>query len=118
MTALKLLDLEGVNERLDYEYKLVVELAQHFVERSGGQLSQVDTAIRGSDPKALEYAAHLFKSSLAIFGADAAVIVAQALEDLGHMGKIDGAASLVLELAALTDQLKHEIITVILGQKL
>ncbi len=117
MVAQKLLNLDGVRERLGDEIELVKELAQHYVENASAQLSQVEVAVQCGDPKALEQAAHSFKSSVAIFGADAAVTLAQALEDLGHAGLVDGAAPKFLELAALARQLELEITTIILGRK-
>ena len=118
MATPKLLDLDGVRERLDFEDELVAELAQRYVERAPAQLSAVSDAIRKGDPKALEYAAHFFKGALAIFGAEAAVTLVQTLEDLGQAGQMDGAAAKLVELENLTRQLDAEIVTFILGQKL
>ncbi len=116
MAAQRLLDLDGVRERLDNEDELVAELARHFIERAPGQLAAVEAAVERADAKALEFAAHSFKSTLAIFGAFPAVAIAQALEDLGHAGKVDGAAVKFTDLATLARQLEREIVSTILEQ--
>lgn len=116
MAPQKLLDLAGVRDRLDGDDELVAELARHFLERGPAQLAAVEAAAGRGDPKALQFAAHTFKSTLAIFGAAPAVALAQSLEDLGQAGRVDGAAAACADLVTSARQLELEVAAEILGR--
>jgi HPt (histidine-containing phosphotransfer) domain-containing protein len=115
VTVARLLDVEDFRGRVGDDAELMRELSSAFVQRLPASLAALEKALAAADAKALERAAHTFKSSIAIFGAAPAVEAALAMERLGHEGRVDGAAALLAELTGLIHELEAEIRAIVIG---
>jgi len=104
-----LLDWNGLLRRVGDDRPLAAELARIFVERSPDLLLELNEAAAGKDSTALLRAAHGLKGALAVFGAAAAVALAQRLESFAAGGGNEPAPADLAELSALTRQLESEL---------
>jgi two-component system, sensor histidine kinase and response regulator len=93
------LDPEVIMERVGGDAQFLQELAVIFVDDCPKLLRDIRAAIQAGDPRALEYAAHALKGSVANFGAESARTAALRLEMLGRTGELKPAreACVVLE---------------------
>jgi PAS domain S-box-containing protein len=93
---------EDVLARVDGDRELLAELAQIFREQAHELMAGLDAAVAEGDAKRVEHLAHTLRGSVANFGAQEAVRLAQALETGGRNGQLEGAAALVTRLGAET----------------
>ena len=89
--------------------ELLGEIAELFFEDSPRMLADIEAAIELGDAKALRYAAHALKGSVANFAADPLVGLSAQLESLGNSGRIDGARPLYTELCASVETFETEL---------
>ena len=90
--------------------KLMQTLTKSFLADAPKRLAAIRSAIAAKDPAKLDTAAHAFKGSLAIFGAQKAVGAARALEAMGRARRLDGADSEFRVLEAALTGLKNELL--------
>jgi len=79
---------------------LVRDLAKLLVETVPVQVDAVRSAIDARDSAALRAAAHKLRGSIVSFGVPDTVDIARQLEAMGAAGDLDGADTLVPQLAA------------------
>jgi HPt (histidine-containing phosphotransfer) domain-containing protein len=79
---------------------LVRDLAKLLVETLPGQIDAVRSAVNARDGSALRAAAHKLRGSIVSFGVPDTVDTARRLETIGASGDLDGADTLVPQLAA------------------
>lgn len=78
---------------------LIAELVQLWLEQATPQMQAIDTAIAAGDALGLKRAAHKMRGSIATFGADEAVTLAEQLEAMGVSGDCTRAPELSAQLA-------------------
>jgi len=83
--------------------KLIQTLTKSFLADAPKRLAAIRSAIATKDPGKLDTAAHAFKGSLGIFGAQKAVSAARALEAMGRARNLNGADA---EFSALEAEFK------------
>ncbi len=88
-------DLDEALGRVDGDRELLAEIAGLFLADATPMLDAVRTALAAGDPERMGRAAHRLKGSVLTFGAARASGAAQAIEELGRSGRLDGAADLV-----------------------
>ena len=79
---------------------LVRDLAKLLVETVPVQVDAVQSAVDAGDSPALRVAAHKLRGSIVSFGVPDTVDIARQLEAMGAAGDLDGADTLVPQLAA------------------
>lgn len=79
---------------------LIAELVQLWLDQAPPQMQAIDAAIAAADGPGLKRAAHKMRGSIATFGADEAVSLAERLEAMGLRGEFAGTAELSTELGA------------------
>jgi two-component system sensor histidine kinase/response regulator len=92
------ISLDDVLARVDGDRELLAELAAIFREQARDLMGGLGAAVAAGDTRRVEQLAHTLRGSLATFGAQAAVQVAQDLELIGRNGQVAGAAELVARL--------------------
>jgi two-component system sensor histidine kinase/response regulator len=92
------IDPDDVLTRVDGDRELLAELAQIFREQARELMAGLTAAVTAGDAKRVEQLAHTLRGSVANFGAQEAVRIAQALELGGRNGQLEGAADLVARL--------------------
>lgn len=97
--------------------KLIQTLTKSFLADAPKRLSAIRGAIAANDPAKLDTAAHAFKGSLAIFGAQKAVGAARALEAMGRGRRLDGADSEFRVLEAALTILNAELLAMHFSKK-
>jgi HPt (histidine-containing phosphotransfer) domain-containing protein len=75
-------------DRVGGDQELLAEVAQLFLDDYPNNLREIEEALRISDPKLLERAAHTLKGAASNFGADPVVQPALALEMAGRAGNL------------------------------
>ena len=84
-------DVEQALERAEGDRKLLAEVAGMFCVECPKMLKDLRDALRRSDARSLEQAAHKLKGSLGTFCAHAAYEAAQKLEEIGQSGNLGAA---------------------------
>jgi PAS domain S-box-containing protein len=84
-------DRDETQRRLGGNVELLRRVIQKFVDGHPQLLGDVRTAIERGDAHGLHHAAHSLKSTVAVFGAQAARDMALALEQQGRAGEVAGA---------------------------
>jgi CheY-like chemotaxis protein len=84
--------------RFDGDGELLKELAGIFLQECPKMLDEIREALRASDHKALERAAHTLKGSVGSFGIPGAWETAQQLESLAKSGRLSGAQEIFRDL--------------------
>jgi HPt (histidine-containing phosphotransfer) domain-containing protein len=79
----------------DGDGELMATLAREYERDSDHQLTTMHQAITDADSQSLERAAHTLKGASATLGAERLAELCARLQELGHAGELDGAASLV-----------------------
>jgi HPt (histidine-containing phosphotransfer) domain-containing protein len=95
-------DPESLWRRLDHDRGLLREVVAVFAVEAPQLLARIEEGIRGSSAGEVKRASHKLKGSLLQFSAQAAVAVAQELEEKAENGLVAGAAPLL-------NRLRHEI---------
>jgi signal transduction histidine kinase/CheY-like chemotaxis protein len=106
---LKVVDLDVALKRVGGNVTILKTIAKAFLDSSQKQIEAVNDAVKASDPEALRFSAHTLKGTVLNFEARKTAATAQALEDLGRSGKIDGSAELLKELTARYSELREEL---------
>jgi two-component system sensor histidine kinase/response regulator len=92
------IDTDDVLARVDGDRDLLAELAQIFREQARELMAGLTAAVTAGDAKRVEQLAHTLRGSVANFGAQEAIRIAQALELSGRDGQLEDAADLVARL--------------------
>ena len=96
-------------ETLDNDPQLLREVIGIFLADCPGKLAELRAAIIAGDPDRIANSSHSLRGSVATFGAQKAVEVAQKLESMGRQGQLQGAAEafsvLEREMALVTSAL-------------
>jgi HPt (histidine-containing phosphotransfer) domain-containing protein len=104
------LDLRSAIARVDGDEELLRDMAEIFLASCPEAISRIGEALGAGDARALAESAHGLKGSLANFGADRAVELAQHVETLGRTGAVRAAggplAALEREVAEVERALK------------
>jgi HPt (histidine-containing phosphotransfer) domain-containing protein len=90
----------GRLESMGFDTEAITRLALSFYESVPGRLQALRRALEATDPDQLRLAAHTLKSSLTIFGADAAAEAAAELERLAEANSLNHAEEYVLHVEA------------------
>jgi HPt (histidine-containing phosphotransfer) domain-containing protein len=88
-------DLAGALARMGDDHQLLRQIVEFFREDCPQYLARLHQAVDSGDPAAVEYAAHSLHGLVANFGADAAALAAQRLEEIGHSGNLSAIAEAV-----------------------
>jgi HPt (histidine-containing phosphotransfer) domain-containing protein len=96
------IDPDDVLARVDGDRELLAELAQIFREQARELMAGLTAAVAADDTRRVEQLAHTLRGSVANFGAQEAVRLAQALELGGRTGQLTGAVDLVARLETET----------------
>jgi two-component system sensor histidine kinase/response regulator len=81
-------DLAAALEAVDGERELLAGMIAIFMQQTPRIMQDIDDAIGAANAAALELAAHKLKGSVAMFGARAARVAAQCVEDLASAGNL------------------------------
>jgi HPt (histidine-containing phosphotransfer) domain-containing protein len=96
-------------ETLDNDPQLLREVIGIFLADCPGKLAELRAAITAGDPERIANSSHSLRGSVATFGAQKAVEVAQKLESMGRQGQLQGATEafsvLEREMALVTSAL-------------
>ena len=79
-------DLAGALTRMGGDRDLLRRMVEFFREDAPGYLARLHAARDEGNPGAVQYAAHCLHGLVANFGAEAASLAAQRVEDLSHAG--------------------------------
>ena len=80
------------------ELDIVIEVGGLFLKYSPDKISTIEAAVKNNDAKALQVTAHSLKSSSAYIGALRVSSISSDLEEMGRLGRLDGAAAKVNDL--------------------
>jgi signal transduction histidine kinase/CheY-like chemotaxis protein len=97
--------------------KLIQTLTKSFLADAPKRLAAIRSAIAAKDPAKLDTAAHAFKGSLGIFGAQKAVSAARALEAMGRARNLNGADAEFGALEAGFKNLERQLLAMGAGKK-
>jgi signal transduction histidine kinase/CheY-like chemotaxis protein len=97
--------------------KLIQTLTKSFLSDAPKRLSAIRSAIAAKDPGKLDTAAHAFKGSLGIFGAQKAVSAARALEAMGRARNLNGADAEFSALEGEFKSLERQLVAMRPGKK-
>lgn len=103
------LDLEGSLARLGGDRDLFAQMAGFVVEDVPKLHSELRAAIADGDAKEVRMKAHALKGLVAGCGGVRATIVAQAIEDAGHVGNLRRTSSLLASLNTELDLLTQAL---------
>ncbi len=103
--------------RLDGDVDLLRELASILLEDAPQSLAQIAEAIAAEDPIRVEKSAHKLKGSLIPFCAAEAFEAVNALEDIGHSGRLDGASQKYHDLSSHLDRLLAQLVELIVASE-
>jgi CheY-like chemotaxis protein len=98
--------------------KLIQTLTKSFLADAPKRLAAIRSAIAAKDPAKLDTAAHAFKGSLSIFGAQKAVGAARALEAMGRGRNLNGADAEFRALETEFKDLEKQLLAMGLRKKL
>ncbi len=106
-----IIDRAAIFDHFEGDIELLREIAGLFLEDCPNRLSALRAAIARGDCKALESAAHSLKGSVVNFGARAAAVAAQRVEQMARDGDMEHAREacpmLEEEIARLEPVLAH-----------
>ena len=108
-------DAEALWERVDCDLDLLRDLEEIFHQEFPGMLGSLEAAVQQGSAPELAKAAHKIKGSLLQFSGTAAAAVAQALEESGKHGKVEGAEPLVEKLKCEVEQLMKSVRALVSG---
>jgi HPt (histidine-containing phosphotransfer) domain-containing protein len=100
--AVSPIDPDEVLARVDGDRELLSELTQIFHHQARELMVALEVAVSTGDARQVEQVAHTLRGSVANFGAEDAVDLAQALELRGRSGQLADAADLVAQLRLQT----------------
>jgi CheY-like chemotaxis protein/HPt (histidine-containing phosphotransfer) domain-containing protein len=109
------LDKAALVARLGGREERLSTFIQIFLDESSQHMAELDDAIIRNDASSLRRPAHSLKGSAGIFGALSLVEAAVALESLGQVGELSGAAEAYCRLETEFRKLKAEL-TALLSQ--
>lgn len=101
------IDLDAIRELKEVmgeEFSLLIET---FVADSVMRIEGINQAIGSGEPEAIRRAAHSFKGSASNLGATELTNLCRELEELGHDGKVEGAAELAEKIVKEYDYVKE-----------
>ena len=102
--------LEELLHRVGGDDKLLRRMIQTFLRDTPGRLRTIERGIRRSDGESVAAAAHALKGSVSIFGAEAARVAAQELQESGRRADFTraskGLGPLKEEIAKLEENLR------------
>ena len=105
-------DLSGALARMGGDRQLLRQIVEFFREDAPTYLARLREAVDMGDPAGVEYAAHALHGLVANFGAEAASLAAQRVQDIGHAGDLTAVAEAVAalegEITRLETTLVHE----------
>jgi two-component system, sensor histidine kinase and response regulator len=90
---------EELLKRVESDVELLSTLVAVFKADRPHRMAEIENAVRAEDATALSAAAHTIKGALGVFGAEPARSISEELENLGRVGRVDGARELVTRLA-------------------
>jgi HPt (histidine-containing phosphotransfer) domain-containing protein len=105
----KVLDRAAALARVGGDLDLLKEIAALFLDEYPRALDEIHKALASGNARALEYAAHGLKGSVANFGARPAVDAAFELEQFGKAGKLDQVAPALTSLERSLASLHAEL---------
>lgn len=100
------------------ELDIVIEVGGLFLKYTPDKISTIEAAVKNNDAKALQVTAHSLKSSSAYIGALRVSSISSDLEEMGRLGRLDGAAAKVNDLkfeyelakSSLEREMKKELV--------
>ncbi len=101
--------LENLREAGDGDTKLVLELVDMFLEEALLLLAKMRQGIERGDAEMLHRAAHVLKSSCAMFGAMPLSGLCRELEAMGAVGQMDGGAEKMAQVEAEYEQVEDAL---------
>ncbi len=101
--------LENLRGAGDGDTKLLVELVDMFLEDASLLLAKMRQGIERGDAEMLHHAAHILKSSCAMFGAMPLSRLCRELEAMGATGRMDGGAEKMAQVEAEYEQVEDAL---------
>lgn len=98
-------NLDYLKHNVGGDAQLMGELIDIFLESGPTMLSAIKAALKTSDTKGLETAAHTLKGAASNFGGQLVVRIAKELEDRGNNHTLEGAQELVEALSQALDRM-------------
>lgn len=112
MAVLEKLDKDAIVDRLGGDEDLFRDMAELYVQESGGYCDNLQSATRNGDARALAREAHTLKSLLATFSDDDGAAMAIAIEQRAKAADLAGievaVVALVARVQSLAGLLKRE----------
>jgi signal transduction histidine kinase/CheY-like chemotaxis protein/HPt (histidine-containing phosphotransfer) domain-containing protein len=109
------IDARAALARAGGDRKLLCDLGRIFLEDLPKRLLELRTAVTSADPDAVRATAHTVKGSAALFSAAGAVSAALALETLGRLGNLTGAADALRQLEDELTRVEAAVRSTIVG---
>lgn len=106
---LKVLDVDVSLKRVGGNMQILKTIVKAFLGASQAQLAEVEKAVSEAQPEPLRFAAHTFKGTVLNFEARKTAARAQALEDMGASGNLEGASEVLQELRTCYEELRTEM---------
>ena len=91
-------DLLGALARMGGDWQLLRQMVEFFREDAPALLARLHAAADSGESAGVEYAAHALHGLVANFGADAAALAAQRVQEIGHAGDLTTVAEAVATL--------------------
>lgn len=107
-----LLNREILLDRVGGDEDLLREIANIFLEEYPVLINDIEDAVKGSNPAALEHAAHSLKGSVSNFGAEAATSAAFALEQMGRQRQLQDTSRALDNLKNELERLRPALLTI------
>ena len=106
---LKVIDVEVSLKRVGGNMQILKTIVKAFLGASLAQFAEVEKAVSEGQAEPLRFAAHTFKGTVLNFEARKTAARAQALEDLGAAGNLEGAPAILQELRVCFEELRTEM---------
>jgi HPt (histidine-containing phosphotransfer) domain-containing protein len=104
-------DLSGALSRMGGDRKLLRQIVEFFREDTPACLARLHAALDMGDPAGVEYMAHALHGLVANFGADAATLAAQRVQEIGHSGDLTLATEAVKTLEDEINRLESALVS-------
>jgi HPt (histidine-containing phosphotransfer) domain-containing protein len=105
----KVCDLTAALKRIGGNVAILDQLAAYCRDDLPDLLSRLHAAVAADDPLRVQFAAHSIKGLVVNFGADAAALAAQRIEQMAELGDLSRAAEVVNDLESALAELKMEL---------
>jgi signal transduction histidine kinase/DNA-binding response OmpR family regulator len=112
------IDIHTLKEYFPYEgedIRLIIDLAEEFLNDTGQRMSQLQVHIEHGDASAVNKTAHALKGASLTFGAKVFSALCKDLEDIGKSGNLSGAAEKMVEAQSEYVRMRIELPAILKG---